>query len=166
MIKALFLDRDGVINNNEKPVNKPEDFKLYDGVAEALNKAEKNGFHIFVVTNQGGIELGYMTVQQLNRIHDRMIELLKPYCSIKDIKFCPDYHLDTGCRKPSPKMILDLAGKYNIDLKESYMIGDRDTDIEAGIRAGCKTCKIGRFNKLADINGKDLYHVVRLIINY
>ncbi|UZW15819.1 HAD family hydrolase [Clostridium pasteurianum] len=163
--KALFLDRDGVINDNKRPINNPEDFKLYDGVTEALRRAEGNGFEIFVVTNQGGIELGYMTVDELNKIHDKMIELLKPYCHIKEIKFCPDYHKDTGCRKPSPKMILDLAEKYDIDLGKSYMIGDRDTDIEAGKRAGCKTGKIGRFNAEADINGKDLYAVVNNIIN-
>lgn len=165
MNKALFLDRDGVINENEKPINKPEDFKLYKGVKEALSKAQKNEFEIFVVTNQGGIEIGHITVEQLNKIHEKMIEMLKPYCSIREIKFCPDYHLDNGCRKPSPKMILELAEKYNINLKESYMIGDRDTDIEAGKRAGCKTGKIGRFNSGADVNGKNLYDIVNNIIN-
>lgn len=163
--KALFLDRDGVINNNKKPVNKPEDFQLYDGVKEGLSKAQKNEFEIFVVTNQGGIELGHITVQQLNKIHERMVELLKPYCNIREIKFCPDYDINTGCRKPEPKMILELAKKYNINLKESYMIGDRDTDIEAGKRAGCKTAKIGKYNNRADINGKNLYDVVNNIIN-
>lgn len=165
MNKALFLDRDGVINNNKKPVNKPEDFQLYEGVKEALSKAQKNGFEIFVVTNQGGIELGYMTVEQLNKIHEKMIELLKPYCTIREIKFCPDYNKNTGCRKPEPKMILELAKKYNINLEESYMIGDRDTDIEAGKRAGCRTAKIGKYNNEADVNGENLYDVVNNIIN-
>ncbi|MDF2502687.1 MAG: haloacid dehalogenase superfamily enzyme subfamily [Clostridium sp.] len=163
--KALFLDRDGVINNNKRPVNEPEQFELYQGVKEALSKAEKNGFQIFVVTNQGGVELGHITVDKLNKIHEKMIQLLNPYCSIKEIKFCPDYYSNSGCRKPSPKMILELAEKYNVNLKESYMIGDRDTDIESGKKAGCKTGKIGKYNNKADINGKNLYDIVNNILD-
>jgi D-glycero-D-manno-heptose 1,7-bisphosphate phosphatase len=162
--KALFLDRDGVINKNLKPINNPEDFQLYSGVKEALRNAEQAGFELFVVTNQGGIELGFITVEQLNEIHNKMMEILKQYCTIREIKFCPDYHKDTGCRKPKPNMILELCKKYDIDIKNSFMIGDRDTDIEAGKRAGCKTAKIGKFSGEADVNGKDLFEVVKKIV--
>jgi D-glycero-D-manno-heptose 1,7-bisphosphate phosphatase len=163
--KALFLDRDGVINKNSKPINSPEDFKLYVGVKEALRNAEESGFELFIVTNQGGIELGFITVEELNEIHNRMLEMLKPYCTIREVKYCPDYHKDTGCRKPKPNMILELCKKYNIDIKNSYMIGDMDTDIEAGKRAGCRTAKIGKYSSEADINGKDLFQVVQKIIS-
>lgn len=163
MTRALFLDRDGVINKNNKPINKPEDFELYEGVKEALREAEKLGFELYVVTNQGGIELGYITEEQLNAIHDRMVKLLKGYCKIKEIVFCKDYYKDSGCRKPRPDMILNLSKKYSINLSESYMIGDRDTDIEAGKRAGCKTAKIGKIDIEADINGKNLLEIVRKI---
>lgn len=163
MKKAFFLDRDGVINKNKKPINIPEDFELCIGVKDALRKAEKAGFELFVVTNQGGIELGYMTVEQLDKIHNKMLELLKPYCTICEIKFCPDYHKDTGCRKPKPNMILELCEKYNIDVASSYMIGDMETDVEAGKRAGCKTAKIGKFSSQADINGVSLLEIVEKI---
>ena len=163
MRKALFLDRDGVINKNLRPINSPEDFQLYSGVKEALRDAEAAGFELYIVTNQGGIELGFITIEQLNEIHNKMLEILKPYCTIREIKFCPDYHKETGCRKPKPNMILELCKKHDIDIKNSYMIGDRDTDIEAGKRAGCKTAKIGKHSMEADINGKDLFEVVQKI---
>lgn len=164
MNKALFLDRDGVINDNSKKhVNKIEDFIFYHGVKEALHKAYNGGYSLFVVTNQGGIERGYLTDEELNIIHEKMAEELKPYCTFKEIVYCPEFNRESECRKPKPKMILDLAEKYDIDLNESYMIGDRDTDIEAGIAAGCKTAKIGSKNKDADINGKSLYDVIEKI---
>ncbi|MCM8711683.1 HAD family hydrolase [Clostridium sp. SYSU_GA19001] len=163
--KAIFLDRDGVINDNSKKhVNKPEDLIIYDGVKEALKKAYDNNYDLFIVTNQGGIEMGHLTEKQLEAIHDKMIEELEPYCKFKEIKYCPDFNRESNCRKPKPGMILELAEKYDIDLKNSWMIGDMDTDIEAGIAAGCKTAKIGRLNENADVNGKNLYEVINKII--
>jgi D-glycero-D-manno-heptose 1,7-bisphosphate phosphatase len=166
MNKAIFLDRDGVINDNTgKPVNKPKDLIIYKGVGEALKKAAESGYDLFVVTNQGGVELGHLTHEKLKDIHDKMEEDLKPYCSFKEIIYCPDYKRESDCRKPKPGMILDLAGKYDIDLENSYMIGDMDTDIEAGIAAGCKTAKIGARNKTAHINGKNLLEVIEKILS-
>ncbi|SKA83841.1 D-glycero-D-manno-heptose 1,7-bisphosphate phosphatase [Clostridium sp. USBA 49] len=165
MNKALFLDRDGVINDNSKKhVNKPDDLIIYDGVKEALKKAYDGGYDLFIVTNQGGIEMGHLTKEQLEDIHKKMIEELKPYCSFKEIKYCPDFNKKSNCRKPNPGMILELSKKYSVDLKNSWMIGDMDTDIEAGISAGCKTAKIGTINENADINGKNLYEVVNKIM--
>ena len=166
MNKAIFLDRDGVINDNTgKPVNKPKDLIIYEGVGEALKKASDNGYDLFVVTNQGGVELGYLTHEQLEAIHYKMEEDLKPYCSFKEIKYCPDFKKDSQCRKPKPGMILQLAEKYHIDLKSSWMIGDMDTDIEAGMAAGCKTAKLGIKNKAADVNGRNLFEVIEKILS-
>lgn len=167
MNKAIFLDRDGVINDNSrKHVNRPEDLIIYDGVKEALKKVYDKGYDLFVVTNQGGIEMGHLTENQLEAIHKKMAEELRPYCSFKEIKYCPDFNKKSSCRKPNPGMILELSQKHSIDLKNSWMIGDMDTDIEAGIAAGCRTAKIGKISRAADINGKNLYEVIDKIINF
>lgn len=165
MNKAIFLDRDGVINDNTgKPVNKPKDLIIYEGVGEALKKASDSGYDLFIVTNQGGIELGHLTHEKLEAIHDKMEEDLRPYCNFKEIAYCPDYKRESDCRKPKPGMILKLAEKHDIDLKNSWMIGDMDTDVEAGMAAGCRTAKIGERNKAADVNGKNLLEVIEKIL--
>ncbi len=164
MKKAIFLDRDGVINDNTKHVNKPSDFIIYKEAYEGMKRLYDSGYELFVVTNQGGIELGHLTHEQLNKIHDKMLKDLEPYCKITDIRYCPDFKKKSTCRKPEPGMILELAKKYDIDLKESWMVGDRDTDVEAGKKAGCKTAKIGKPNSEAEINGSDLNEVADKIL--
>lgn len=150
--KGIFFDRDGVINDNVRPVNKVEDLILYDGVKEALKKASDAGYDVFIVTNQGGVELGHISHGDLNNIHEGLKKELEGYCNIRDIAYCPDFKKPSSCRKPEPGMILDLAEKYNIDLKKSWMVGDLETDITAGLRAGCHTAKIGKPDERADIN--------------
>ena len=164
MLKALFLDRDGVINDNQKHVNKPEDLVIYKEAKEALKLAYDSGFTLFIVTNQGGIERGHFQSKDLDRIHQRLEEELAPYCKIEEIVYCPDFNRNSPCRKPNPGMILGLLDKYSIDIKKSWMIGDMDTDILAGKAAGCKTGKIGEKFKEADIHGKDLLEIVQKIL--
>ena len=164
MKKAIFLDRDGVINDNRKHVNKPEDLIIYQEAKEGLQKVYQAGYELFVVTNQGGIELGHLKKEDLEKIHQRLKEVLAPYCKLTDIRYCPDFHKKSRCRKPEPGMILDLAKQYDVDIERSWMIGDRDTDITAGIRAGCRTAKIGEKNPEADVNGKHLLEVVEEIL--
>lgn len=165
MKKAVFLDRDGVINDNtRKHVNKPEDLIVYEEAKVGMKALYEAGYEIFVVTNQGGIELGHLSEERLHQIHNKMIEDLKPYCEIKDIRYCPDFKRKSTCRKPEPGMILELGEKYNIDLKNSWMVGDMDTDITAGIRAGCKTAKIGKENSEANINGRNLGEIAEKIL--
>ncbi|KAB3530266.1 D-glycero-alpha-D-manno-heptose-1,7-bisphosphate 7-phosphatase [Alkaliphilus serpentinus] len=156
MNKGIFFDRDGVLNDNKKHVNKPQDLNLYDGVREALVLANEAGFDIFVVTNQGGIELGHLTHQMLYDIHLRLRELLEGYCVIKDIEYCPDFKRPSKYRKPEAGMLFKLAEKYHIDLGCSWMVGDRDTDITAGIKANCYTAKIGAYDPRATINESQL----------
>ncbi|MGJ9384813.1 D-glycero-alpha-D-manno-heptose-1,7-bisphosphate 7-phosphatase [Salipaludibacillus sp. CF4.18] len=149
MTIGMFLDRDGVINevlsHRVKFVNKPEDFYLLDGVGEAIKLFNEEGFKVFVVTNQGGIGLGFMEEMALQNVHKKMQDDLAVYgAEIDDIAYCPHKpHAKCACRKPKPQMITDLAKKYDIDLEKSFMIGDREPDIEAGKEAGTQTILVG-----------------------
>lgn len=163
MDRAVFLDRDGVINEvlskRVKFVNSPEDFHLLSGVGKAIRKMNQTGWKVFVVTNQGGIGLGYMTEDALGRIHEEMGQQLSDFGAyVDDVDYCP--HMpQAGCRKPKPGMLLALADKHDIDLSRSYMAGDREPDIDAGRNAGTKTVFIGHGKKqkvAADENFPDL----------
>lgn len=155
MNQAMFLDRDGVINevlsDRVKFVNKPSDFYLLDGVGKAVKLFNDMEFKVFIVTNQGGIGLGYMKEDALSAIHIRMeADLAEFGAVIDDIAYCPHKpHADCSCRKPKPQMILDLAEKHKIDLGASYMAGDRKPDIEAGQQAGTKTVLLSDRGKSA-----------------
>lgn len=144
--KAIFLDRDGVINDNSRPVNHYTQFKFIEGALDGMKQLTEKGYEVFVVTNQGGVGLGYMKKKALEEIHDYMVKTVKEIGGdIKEVKACT--HRPTMgccCRKPEAGMILDLANKYNINLKKSYMIGDFYTDILAGVKAGVKTIYIGK----------------------
>ena len=146
---GMFLDRDGVINevlsHRVKFVNKPKDFYLLDGVGEAIKLLNDAGCKVFVVTNQGGIGLGLMKESALDQVHQKMVkDLAKFGARIDDIAYCPHKpHAGCACRKPEPQMLVDLAKKHDIDLTNSYMIGDREPDIEAGKRAGTTTVLVG-----------------------
>lgn len=137
MNKAVFLDRDGVINRNTHYVSKPEDFELLPLVPDAIKLLKEAGFKVFVVTNQGGIEKEYFTEDDLQNIHWKMKQAIP---EIDDIRYCP-FSSETPSfeRKPNPGMIYDLAYDYEIFTQESYMVGDLITDCIAGRRAGCQT---------------------------
>jgi len=157
-MKAAFLDRDGVINIDTGYVGKIEDFKFKDGIFELLGLLQDLGFTLFVVTNQSGIARGYYSEDDFYKLTEWMKdELRKKGIEIKDVRFCshhPDITGECECRKPKPGMILDLAKKYNIDLKNSIMIGDSKRDIEAAKRAGIeKTFKVE----------EDLYDIIEKI---
>lgn len=171
MKKAVFLDRDGVINevltDRVKFVNKKADLYFLPGVPEAINKLNAHFDHVFVVTNQGGVGLGFMKEKQLMDIHDFMIEQLKKENAVVDeAVYCPHKpKAGCDCRKPNAKLITDLASKYNVDLKKSYMVGDTDTDIIAGKKAGTKGVFLGKSDPLADAVFPDLISAVDWIIN-
>ncbi|CAG7658879.1 D-glycero-alpha-D-manno-heptose-1,7-bisphosphate 7-phosphatase [Paenibacillus allorhizosphaerae] len=143
-MKAFFLDRDGVINESHN-VNRAEDLVLLPQVPEAIKALNECRFEIFVVTNQGGVGLGYFSVDDLDAIHKYMKQQIeKAGGKLREIKSCihkPRQGCD--CRKPKPGMILELTQKYDIDLSQSYLVGDRDVDIQAGQAAGVKTIYIG-----------------------
>lgn len=156
MNKAVFLDRDGVINEvlteRVKFVNHPSQLFLIEGVGKAVKLLYDKGFTIFVVTNQGGVGLGYMKEAMLQRIHTKMIkEIEQEGGRIKEVAYCAHApYAGCSCRKPEPEMIASLAAKYGISLEHSYMIGDRDVDILAGKGAGTKTILIGSEDHGAD----------------
>lgn len=149
MKKGVFLDRDGVVNevlsDRVKFVNQPDDFYLLNGVGEAIQYLNEDGYGVFVVTNQGGVGLGYMMEKELHDVHQKMKDDLAHFGAfIDDIMYCPHKpNAGCPCRKPNPQMIVDLAKKHAIDLKSSYMVGDRAPDIEAGDRAGVTTVLVG-----------------------
>lgn len=170
MKKAVFLDRDGVINEvlteRVKFVNKTKDLYFLPGVPEAIKKLNAYFDYIFVVTNQGGVGLGFMKEKQLIQIHDFMtVELKKRGAVINEVVYCPHKPKEgCACRKPNSKLIEDLADKYDIDLAKSYMVGDTDTDIMAGKRAGTKGVFLGKSDPLADAVFPDLLSATDWII--
>lgn len=140
MNKAVFIDRDGTVNRDVLYCSCPEDFELLPDVAEGISLLNKHGFKVIVVTNQSGIARGYFTEQTLAKVHDKMRgDLAKYNARIDAIYYCP-HHPDDNCecRKPQPKMLFRAASELDIDLRQSYVIGDSDMDVEMGRRAGCK----------------------------
>lgn len=170
MKKAVFLDRDGVINevltDRVKFVNKPHQLYFLPGVPEAIKKLNSYFDYVFVVTNQGGVGLGFMKEWQLRQIHDHMIaELKKNGAIIHEAVYCPHKPKEgCACRKPNSKLIEDLGQKYGVDLSRSYMVGDTDTDIMAGKKAGTKGVFIGESDALADAVFPDLISASEWIV--
>lgn len=155
--KAIFLDRDGTINKYVGFLRNIDDFELLPGVSEAVKKINESGYLAIVVTNQPVIARGEVSYEELEMIHNKM-ETLLGYDGVyvDAIYYCPHHphsgfegeikelKIDCGCRKPKPGMLLEAAKDFNIDLSNSWMIGDSDNDIEAGKNAGCNTAYIGK----------------------
>ena len=141
--KAIFLDRDGVINKEVSHLSDPEDFEFIPGSIEALKLLKQKDFLLIVITNQAGIARGIFTEETLKLIHHKMIKILEQNnIKLDDIYYCPHHPEFTGpcdCRKPKPGMILKAQTKYNIDLTKSFMVGDTLNDIQTGKAAKCKT---------------------------
>ncbi len=138
--RAVFLDRDGVLNEDLGYVGQPERFRIYPFVGEALRLFAEKGFAIFIVTNQSGVERGYFTMEDVQRLHQILADHVRPLgVEFTDI-FVSPHHPETPSetRKPSPKFVLDAAFKYHLDLASSYVIGDKSTDLEMGHNAGCR----------------------------
>lgn len=155
--KAVFLDRDGTINRYVGFLRKEAEFELLPGVAEAIGKINASGYLAVVVTNQPVIARGEVTVPELQNIHNKMETLLGHNGVFVDaIYYCPHHphkgyageipelKMDCACRKPKPGMLLQAAHDLNIDLSASWMVGDGENDVKAGVAAGCKTALIGQ----------------------
>ena len=154
--KAVFLDRDGTINKYVGFLRYIDEFELIDGVADAINKINASGYLAIVVTNQPVIARGEVSFEELGVIHNKMETLLgKEGAYLDAIYFCPHHphkgyegerpelKFDCDCRKPKPGMLLKAALDFNIDLAQSWMIGDGENDVKAGQNAGCRTALIG-----------------------
>lgn len=162
--KAIFLDRDGVINRYVGFLTNIDDFELVEGIEEAIHKINLSGYLAIVVTNQPVIARGEVTFNQLETIHNKMETLLgKKGAYLDAIYFCPHHphggyegevkelKMECACRKPKPGMLLKAAEEYNIDLSQSWMIGDEESDVAAGKAAGCNTIKIEKDHDIRDI---------------
>ena len=135
MRPALFLDRDGVINVDRGYVGKQEDFEFIPGIFDVCRIAKQLGYLIFVVTNQSGIGRGYYTEQDFLKLNDWMCGVFKTQgADIEKVYYSPS--LDSPDRKPMPGMILRAAEEFDIDLSRSVLVGDNETDVQAGIAAG------------------------------
>jgi D-glycero-D-manno-heptose 1,7-bisphosphate phosphatase len=145
-IKTIFLDRDGVINKEVNYLHKIEDFEFIDGIFEACKYLISINYEIIIVTNQSGISRGYFKEEDYEIITNWMLtEFSKNNIDILDIFHCP--HMpdeNCSCRKPKPGMLIEAKKKYNIDMLESWMIGDSERDIEAANLAGIKNTIIVR----------------------
>jgi len=140
--KALFLDRDGVINREINYLYKIEDFEFIDGIFELCKQYQSLAYEIFVVTNQSGIAREYYTQEDFDRLNEWMVqEFKKSGIVISKVYSCPHHPDISGectCRKPHPGMLLEAQSEFNIDMSRSIMIGDKERDIEAGLNAGLK----------------------------
>ncbi len=144
--KAIFLDRDGTINVEKNYLIDPTEFEFIPGVPQALKSLQSVGYLLIVVTNQSGIGRGFFSKEQVERLHQHMLDLLvREGVQIDAIYFCPhhptagdgDYLQDCDCRKGKPGMLLKAADELKIDLKRSFMVGDKKADLDAGLSAGC-----------------------------
>jgi len=144
--KAIFLDRDGVLNKTIFRDGKPrapyiiEDFALFDGVIEAVQSFKKAGYLTVIVTNQPDVNRGWVSRESVEMINLEITKLVQ----IDSVKICYHDNKDSClCRKPAPGMLLEAARELNIDLSQSFMIGDRYSDVEAGHLAGCRSLLVG-----------------------
>lgn len=169
--RVLFLDRDGVINVNHGYVHTPETTDWVPGIFDLVRAARQDGFAVVVVTNQAGIARGYYTLAQFEKytrwMHAHFAQegvplLATYYCPHHPTAGVGDYLTVCNCRKPAPGMLLRAASDFGIDLSESLLVGDEQTDLEAGVAAGvARSCLLppkvgpGRINQLAS----ELFHL-------
>lgn len=174
MVPAVFLDRDGTINVEKNYVHKPEDFEFEEGAIEAIAQLNRAGYKIIVVTNQAGVARGYYTEHDVAKLHCWINEELSKYnARIDKFYYCP-HHFDYGigsykvkcsCRKPDILLIQQAIGEFDIDVSKSFFIGDRETDIYAGLASGLQPILVltGYGSKvLGQLSGLNIKHAINL----
>lgn len=158
MKKAVFLDRDGVINVDHGYISTPQQFDFIDGVFDACRYFQRQGYLLIVVTNQSGIARGYYTEQDFQQLTNWMkLQFQQQQIHIDGVYFCPHhsekgiapYNIDCNCRKPAPGMLLQAIREHNIDPAKSLMLGDKAADMQAAKAAG-----VGR--KILVLSGQKL----------
>jgi D-glycero-D-manno-heptose 1,7-bisphosphate phosphatase len=161
MRPALFLDRDGVIVDEAEYLADPAQLRLLPGSAEAIAEVNRKGVPVIVVTNQSGVARGYFPESRVAEIHEQLDRLLAGqgghitryyYCPHHPTEGRSPYRVDCQCRKPRPGMLLQAARDLSLELQESYLVGDKLSDLEAGASAGCRTVLVrtGYGRALAD----------------
>ncbi|MEQ8222182.1 MAG: D-glycero-beta-D-manno-heptose 1,7-bisphosphate 7-phosphatase [Candidatus Eremiobacterota bacterium] len=174
MSGAIFLDRDGTINIDKNYVYKIEDWEFLPHALEGLQILSLRGYKLVIITNQSGIGRGYYTCHDMEKLHNHVIALLEDkHIAIAGIYYCPHTPSDNcSCRKPETELLKKAATDLNINITESYFIGDKTCDIKMGIDGGCKTIMVktgkggkdGEYDVLPDFTVSDLYEAATLII--
>ena len=177
---AVFLDRDGVINQEAGYVHKVDEFHFIDGVFAACRVLNEAGYRLIIITNQAGIARGYYTEDDFHRLTRWMLDQFRQHgVEVDGVYYCPhhpvhgvgEYLLDCDCRKPAPGMILRAAREHSLDLAHSVFVGDKISDIEAAKAAGIGCCVLvrsghppGRMGReKADAIFQDLTEVVKAL---
>lgn len=162
MQRALFLDRDGVVNIEKDYLYKTEDFEFIDGIVDLCAHYQSLGYLLFIVTNQSGIARGYYSEEDFSLLTQWMMEqFLDHGISITKVYHCPHHPDISGeceCRKPNPGMLLDAKKEFNLDMAHSLMIGDKERDIEAALNAGIS--KTYLLDESAQINNSKANKIV------
>lgn len=177
MRKAVFIDRDGVINQDlGKYITNPKEFVFIPGVIEALKKLQKSDFKMVIITNQGGVGKGIYTEKDVAEIHKKMNVLLeKEGIRLDGIYYCPHHPSDgCDCRKPNLGLVKNAIKEHEIDPKSSFFIGDKTSDVKAGKDIGCKTFLVRTgyaghdrlFDVQPDFIVEDLAEAVEKILEY
>ena len=186
MKRAVFIDRDGTLSEEVGYINHPERFRLFPYAGQAIRHLNENGWLAIVTTNQAGVARGYFDEQMIETVHQGMEkELAKENARLDAIYYCahhpsvgePPYRLDCDCRKPKPGLVTRAATDFDIDLENSWMVGDRYSDIQLARNAGVKSAFVlsgyGRgewehqresWTEQPDMVGNDLLEVVLNIV--
>jgi D,D-heptose 1,7-bisphosphate phosphatase len=169
---AVFLDRDGVIFRDTGYPDDPDSLEVLPGVPEALRALREAGWILVVVSNQSGVARGKFGLDRLAEIHDRLVELLaEQEAALDAIYYCPHhpegidpFRLDCDHRKPEAGMLRSAASALDIDLSASWMVGDKESDVEAAHRAGCRAIRIGKGDTTAEARAADLLEAANYIL--
>jgi len=162
---AIFLDRDGVINKDNGYVSQRDDFEFIEGTIEACIELQKKGYLLVVITNQSGIARGLFTEAQFNTLTEWMDWSMSDRgVDLDGIYYCPhhseegqgEFKIDCECRKPKPGMLMNAIEDLNIDIEASILVGDKTSDLQAGIAAGIKTNYLVRSGKEITEQGESL----------
>ncbi|MFC1921389.1 D-glycero-alpha-D-manno-heptose-1,7-bisphosphate 7-phosphatase [Chloroflexota bacterium] len=182
MEKAVFLDRDGIIIKDTGYIGEVARVELLPSVGEVIRLLYDNGFKVIVITNQAGVARGYFTEEAVQEVNNFIKEsLAQEIAIIDDFYYCPhhvegvieEYRKECYNRKPNPGMIEKAESDYNIDLKQSFIIGDKSSDVEAGYRAGCRTIlltgqdyqgSIKNSDVIPDFTAHDLHEAARWLV--
>lgn len=180
MQPAVFLDRDGTLVHPRRYPSRPEELRLYEGIAPGLRRLRRAGFRLVVITNQSGLARGLFTAADLEAMHQHLCdELARQDVWLEGIYYCPHHPegvlpelaIRCGCRKPAPGMLLRAAAELELDLRRSWFVGDILDDVEAGHRAGCRTILVDLDTESPPISrarqpeyvARDTRHALRII---
>ncbi len=169
MKKAVFLDRDGVINYDSGFVHKIPDFKFIPRVSEALKQLQSAEYLLMIITNQSGIGRGYYTEQDFFNINDYMLKTLSDKgIQISKVYYCPHTpETNCECRKPKTKFLDDAVKEFDLEIEKSWVIGDKISDFQIGKNAGCRTVLIDSeyLRDIQETKFKDLFEATEYILS-